>query len=313
MTQRLRNAVFTLNNYKEKEVEALKANEFFSYIIFGKEVGKQGTPHLQGYAEFKRIRLAALNKKHFFNRAYLAARKGKQSEAIEYCRKQDKDFYERGTPNKNGNPAKLMQMIEDGFSRKDIAEAHPKKYLNQHSGIDKLIELHQPKRQWKMQVYILYGKTGTGKSFYANKHWPDAYHAEWPKGGRWWWPNYNHEEAVILDEFREQIPYDTMLRLLDRYPMKVEYKGGFTEMNSRVLIITTNRDPQNWYSGVKDRGPLIRRLNDYSAIFDCKKKGSSYLRKRRREEMPIPDDKEIVYDFRSDFGEYMPTKRRKID
>lgn len=48
---------FTLNNYTEKEFKQMSEPEFYNYelhkLYFQEEVGKSGTPHLQGCALFK--------------------------------------------------------------------------------------------------------------------------------------------------------------------------------------------------------------------------------------------------------------------
>ena len=43
---------FTLNNYSAEEQEALR-NAPCAYMTFGRERGDEGTPHLQGYVQFK--------------------------------------------------------------------------------------------------------------------------------------------------------------------------------------------------------------------------------------------------------------------
>jgi len=48
--ERMRRAVFTLNNYTDEEYKYL-TEEFApqtTWMVIGKEVGEQGTPHLQG-------------------------------------------------------------------------------------------------------------------------------------------------------------------------------------------------------------------------------------------------------------------------
>ena len=46
---------FTLNNWQKDEFEAFSSivPEFCTFAICGSEVGESGTPHLQGFVEFK--------------------------------------------------------------------------------------------------------------------------------------------------------------------------------------------------------------------------------------------------------------------
>lgn len=86
---------FTLNNYTPEDVDRLSASiPSVDYLIFGREVGENGTPHLQGLVVFKRrLRLtqviAAIGQAHCTITRQL-------ENAIEYCKKEG-DFVEVGS------------------------------------------------------------------------------------------------------------------------------------------------------------------------------------------------------------------------
>lgn len=55
-----------------------------------------------------------------------------------------------------------------------------------------------------------------------------------------------------------------MLRLMDRYPLKVPTKGGFEEFRSTMIIITSNEPIDNWYkfNGYRTEA-IVGRLSVY--------------------------------------------------
>lgn len=87
---------FTLNNYQELHY-ALFSNgaiEGIKYFIVGKEVGEQGTPHLQGYVEFPnndKLRISAaksrLERIGLPNTIHIEPAKGTAQQNITYCSK----------------------------------------------------------------------------------------------------------------------------------------------------------------------------------------------------------------------------------
>ena len=81
---------FTLNNYGEDEwLQILNSLKEKGNFIMGREVGEQGTPHIQGYVEFHtkcRPLECIKNKRIHWEKA-----KGNQEDNIKYCSK-DKDF-----------------------------------------------------------------------------------------------------------------------------------------------------------------------------------------------------------------------------
>jgi len=90
---------FTLNNYTEAhedELSTLGSSPDVNYLIYGKEVGDSGTPHLQGHVSFVARRRFGKVKELLPEGAHLEMVRLLQRH-IEYCRK-DGNYREFGTP-----------------------------------------------------------------------------------------------------------------------------------------------------------------------------------------------------------------------
>jgi hypothetical protein len=113
---------FTLNNYNDDDIARLMSLENdVEYLVFGKEVGESGTPHLQGHVVFAKKR--SWNKVRLMiggplGRAMVSvARKPAYSE--EYCRK-DGDYTEIGI-----RPIRNQGKRTDIDSFKDFVKENP--------------------------------------------------------------------------------------------------------------------------------------------------------------------------------------------
>jgi len=96
--------VFTLNNYTDDEVNKLVTDlePQCSYLVFGREVGDNGTPHLQGYCHFKNSARFNRVKGLIGERAWIAQARGTVQQAADYCKKEN-DYEEFGdTPVEQG-------------------------------------------------------------------------------------------------------------------------------------------------------------------------------------------------------------------
>ncbi len=108
--------------------------------------------------------------------------------------------------------------------------------------------------------YVFWGATGTGKS---RRAWAEAGLNAYSKDPRTkFWCGYQGQTNVVLDEFRGGIDISHILRWLDRYPVRVEIKGGSRPLMATTIWITSNLSPNDWY---KDCDPetvaaLRRRL-----------------------------------------------------
>ena len=87
---------FTLNNYTQANVDRLLAlRNSVAYLIFGRETGVSGTPHLQGFVSFRSKKtlqqvISTLGQCHCSIARYI-------TQSIEYCKK-DGQFEEIGEP-----------------------------------------------------------------------------------------------------------------------------------------------------------------------------------------------------------------------
>ena len=77
---------------------------------------------------------------------------------------------------------------------------------------------------------------------------PDVY--TW--SGTWpWFHGYRGETTVLFDDFRGTIPFNQLLRLLDRYPCTVETKGGFMKWRATKIYVTSALKPEDCYDKEK--------------------------------------------------------------
>lgn len=263
---------FTWNNYPENWTKDILTEDFvtnifgkFKYIIIGFEIGESGTPHLQGYIEFNSARWFTAIKKINPN-IHWEIRRGTPEQAIDYCKK-DGNFVEYGEkPIGQGTRTDLLAMtymLESGKSERDVLLAHGDKALRVVSNLTKVKSLlREQKRNWEMDVRIYCGPPGTGKT---RSVWDEfGVNNVYAKMTGKWWDGYNFEPVVLIDDFDPDncfdMQYDFYLKLLDRYPVRVEYKGGSCEFCSKIIIFTSNYDPADWFKNKENRGAFFRRI-----------------------------------------------------
>lgn len=90
--------VFTLNNYTPAEVYDLRLlgdADSTKYLVFGREVGSSGTPHLQGFVIWTQTRSAGWVKRQLGRRCHVEVARGTSYQAAQYCKKEN-DFEEFG-------------------------------------------------------------------------------------------------------------------------------------------------------------------------------------------------------------------------
>lgn len=264
-----RNYLFTLNNYTNESIQSVQSffAEHCSYGVYQQEVGANGTPHLQGYMQLKKKNRITWLLTYF--QAHFTVARGTPEENWKYCTKEDTRAdgcvpFEHGVRGGgSGERSDLKPVVESILAKRpmsSVAGEYPEQFVKFSKGLIALAGAISEPRTWKTEVFWFYGPTGTGKSRRAYELAPGAY---WKAGGVKWWDGYDGEEDVIIDDYRRDLcPFHELLRLLDRYPMRVEFKGGSCNFRARRIFITTPKCPRGTWEGrtEEDLAQLIRRI-----------------------------------------------------
>lgn len=269
---RFRNFCFTLNNYNDADEKKLLqfAKEKTSYLVYGREVGEEKkTPHLQGYVELKhQTDIKSINK---FLAWHTEKRKGTAAQAADYCKK-DGAITEIGTISKPGTRSdlkRLRDLVVEGADDCTLFNECTGPYLRYINGIERARHalLKKKHKSWSpVSVKVYWGGTGTGKTKRAYSEAPDLYRCYDVENLKWWC-GYNGEKTILLDDFRPHAKFDTLLRILDGYPMSLQIKGGSTWKCWDTVIITSNHAPEGWYPMSWDESnPLKRRISSIEEI-----------------------------------------------
>jgi hypothetical protein len=184
--------------------------------------------------------------------------------AIEYCKK-DGDWFCHGQQpgSRQGRRTDLEEACASLLESRDLhtfREEYPVAFVKYHKGFEKLVSDDYLTQREPPDVEWIYGPTGTGKTRYVfakedlNDLWLASVDLKWFDG-------YNGQSAVLIDDFRGNFcSFHSLLRYLDRYPMRVPIKGGFVNWKPKRIYITSSRHPSNIYNVDEDVNQLLRRL-----------------------------------------------------
>lgn len=245
-------------------------SQTLSYFVFQLERGESGTPHFQGYLVFvKKQRLTACQRL-ISNTAHYEGTRGGVKANYDYCTKADGrlegPFVGGERPVEAGSSQQLeaaTASVIRGSTLSQVAIDFPTIYLRHHRGLTALRNALTQPRPRDISIIWLHGPTGVGKTRAAFQRYPQAYFK--PAGK--WFDGYDQQKVVIWDDFRpsSDVTLAQLLRITDRYPVIVEYKGGFVAFNALLIIFTSPLAPGETYAH-EDITQLTRRITQ---VVDC--------------------------------------------
>lgn len=263
---RSRNWCFTLNNYVDSDLdflESLNGHKQVKYLIAGKEEGTQEhTPHIQGFIVFNNQKLFNQVKLFFGDRYHIEKCIGTPKENIAYCSKDD-DYIEFGEPPKQGarkDIEQVKEMVRNNLPIDQIINSCTSYQSARHAEL--LFKYQKQPSCIKRTIKWYYGEAGSGKTREAIQEAADDYYITMKDLK--WWDGYIGQKYIIIDDFRKDFcTFHELLRILDRYPYRVNIKGStmWLQPTTEVIIITSCYPPTQVYDTREDIEQLLRRID----------------------------------------------------
>lgn len=270
---------FTLNNYDETELDSLRKSlqEKASYAIFGFEVGESGTPHLQGFATFKKaLRLTGV-KKLVGIRAHVEVAKASASKNREYCSKQGKieEFgCQGGQQGARSDLYAFKEAVDAGLidSRKRAREEFPEVVAKYHRYCYDYINDHKPRAifkkheefyEWQVEmnnilnrppddrevIFIVDEQGNSGKTYFAKYYCSlheSAFYMRPTKHADMAYALPDNLRVLFLDCTRTQLdhlPYSFLESVKDGMVMSSKYESCMKTYGPVHVVVLMNQMP----------------------------------------------------------------------
>lgn len=214
--------------------------------------------HFQGYMEFHKKQRQTAVVKFLSSQCRVFCRAGTQAQAIGYVKKpESKDGVSADNNREHGKPDvneqgkrndlhEAVSALKKNNNLREVAMEHTSVFVKFHSGLQKLSSMIYKNRDKNdpPDVYWIYGPSGVGKSRTVwDMFKPDEVYPKDPMNK--WWDGYVQQPVILIDEYKGGWEPSYLLRVIDRYPMTVEIKGGSMPLNSPVIVITSVTRPSD--------------------------------------------------------------------
>ena len=270
--------VFTWNNPTVSAAELVLTFPTWglTYAVFQDELGEEGTPHFQGYAEFdRRARMTSLKKLSHGATMHWEPRYGTRDQARQYAMKDDTrvegpwEFgeWQLNAQGKRSDLLDAIELLSESASLVAVAEDYPSTYIRYHRGFQALLNVTPRTRSDAPTITLLCGPPNCGKTRHVRDLEPfEQLWASPPGDTMRWFDHYQNQEAALFDDFDgklSKVPLTAVLQILDRYAIRVATKGSHTWWTPLRVYITSNFHPRQWYDWYERElqyGALRRRF-----------------------------------------------------
>ena len=266
VSDRFRNYCFTINNYTLQDIDCLVKLKY-KYLIYGDEISKTGTSHLQGFIIWSHAKSFKATLKLLPERSHIEICKGSAYENFVYCSKTGK-YTEYGfRPQRQGERKDMKQiksLVSQNITMRTLLDQNVIMNYQQLAFAEKLSKYYEKVRTKKPEVIWYYGETGTGKSFRAYQEAKNDFGIDevyFSMDTSMWFDGYDAHKCVIIDDMRKDfMKFHLLLKLLDAYPYRVQTKGSTRQFVAERIYITAPVHPAEMYFTREDVEQLLRRI-----------------------------------------------------
>lgn len=238
----------------------------FSYIFYGDEMCPNSDPpnrkHIDGYYEYPTARKLNTEIKKFtkaFGPGFgdIQIANGSAGENCDYSEKEGRYTYASGVAAAQGVRKDVVGAISDITDGKDscdnICLTNPELFHTYGRTLSRAEDiLTRRKFRTEMTVGIWYwGATGTGKSHVAFEGFDPSTHYVY-KLNEQWQDGYTGQEIVIINDLRDEIQFNHLLLLVDKWPHTLPRRGREpAPFLATKVIVTSSLPPHLLYASAK--------------------------------------------------------------
>lgn len=245
-----RSWVFTINNPTVDDLLMMVENHDTDYICFGFEKGSEkGTEHIQGYLQYRDGTRTAQHIHKFLPRAWHEPARGNCESNQIYTKKQG-DWYEFGTPQKQGKRNDLIKYIEDvknGKKDKELLRDSPHQFLAYAKYTRRLRELC--KEDTDKELNVIYSKD---RYRYMDKCRKDGLSICMET------EHYDGESILLLEVYHIS-DYKWIEDWLHKYPLTIKRGYEIIRVDPDVITVQLRDERQDRYNML-----FINKFSDYN-------------------------------------------------
>jgi len=254
------------------DYEAYMERSGAQYVAWGDEVcPTTNRQHHQGFVYFAVQKTSKKNVAADLGKSHVEPCRGSLTDNEAYCAKEG-SYHELGVKPAQGARADLKDLKDEIVAGKrsvdDITMDDPMVYHQYGRTLEKIEDIALRKKfRTEMTVGIwYYGETCGGKSHNAYENFDPATHYVW-KDDNGWQDGYAGQETVVIDDFRGGIPYNELLRIVDKWPYTLRRRNREpVPFLAKTVIVTSSLPPNMVYKNLAANDSLAQLLRRFEVI-----------------------------------------------